>query len=207
MYTNYRSFNATEYKSSLITTLLYRSFTIISDYNKLHEEVVKLKSVLRQNRYPTRFLDKIINKFLDKSFIKRVTITTVPKKTIRLVLRYLYLGTQSLRLKKRLNKLFKELLPSGKLEIVFRATQRMSSCFRFKDAIPRSLLSGMIYEYKCPRCNSRYAGSTYRYWGERLEEHLHMLALTSKPLKGLQSFAPMFYAKVKHCIIVEYSFI
>ena len=106
MYTNYRSFNATEYKSSLITTLLYRSFTIISDYNKLHEEVVKLKSVLRQNRYPARFLDKIISKFLDKSFIKRVTITTVPKKTIRLVLPYLYLGTQSLRLKKRLGNRF-----------------------------------------------------------------------------------------------------
>ena len=31
---------------SLITTLLYRGFTIVSDYHKLHEEVVKLKSVL-----------------------------------------------------------------------------------------------------------------------------------------------------------------
>ena len=46
VYTNYRSFIATEYKSSLITTLLYRSFTIVSDYHKLHKEIVKLKSVL-----------------------------------------------------------------------------------------------------------------------------------------------------------------
>ena len=76
----------------------------------------------------------------------------------------------------------------------------MSSCFRFKDAIPRSLLSGVIYEYKCPRCNSRYIGSTYRYWEKRLEEHLHMSALTGKPLKGLQSFAPMLHAKGKCCI-------
>ena len=102
--------------------------------------------MLRQNGYPTRFLDKIISKFLDRNFKKRVTITTVSKKTLRLVLPYL--GTQSLRLKKRLNKLFKEQLPSGKLEMVFRTTQRMSSCFRFKDAIPRSLLSGVISEYK-----------------------------------------------------------
>ena len=157
VYTHYRSFIATEYKRSLITTLSYRSFTIVSDYHKLHEEIVKLKSVLRQNGYPTRFLDKIISKFLDKISKKLVTITTVPKKTLRLVLPYL--GTQSLRLKKKLNKLFKEQLPSGKLEIVFKTTQRMSSCFRFKDAIPRSLLSGVIYEYKCPRCNSRYIGS------------------------------------------------
>ena len=60
-------------------------------------------------------------------------LNTFSKKTLRLVLPYL--GTQSLRLKKRLNKLFKEQLPSGKLEMVFRTTQRMSSCFRFKDAI------------------------------------------------------------------------
>ena len=76
----------------------------------------------------------------------------------------------------------------------------MSSCFRFKDAIPCSLLSGVIYEHKCPRCNSMYIGSTFRYWEKRLEQHLHMSALTGKPLKGLQSFALMFHAKGKCCI-------
>ena len=49
IYTNYRSFIETEYKSSLITTQLYRSFTLVSDYHKMHEEIVKLKSVPRQN--------------------------------------------------------------------------------------------------------------------------------------------------------------
>ena len=107
------------------------------------------------------------------------------------------LGTQSLRLKKRLNKLFKEQLPSGKF--VFRTNQRMSSCFRFKDANPRSLLSGIIYKYKCPRSNSR-DGSTYRYWAKRLEEHLHMSSLSGKSLKRLQSFAPMLHGKDKFCI-------
>ena len=73
----------------------------------------------------------------------------------------------------------------------------MSSCFRFKDAIPRSLLADVIYEYKSPRCNSWYIDSTYRYWEKRLEDHLHMSAITGKPLKGLQSFAPMLSAKGK----------
>ena len=41
----------------------------------------------------------------------------------------------------KLNELFKEQLPSGKLEIVFRTTQRISSCFRFKDAITHSLMN------------------------------------------------------------------
>ena len=87
---------------SLITTLFYRSFIIFSNYHKLREEIVKLKSVLRRNGYPTRFLDKIISKLLDRSFKNRVTITTVPKKTLRLLLPYLV--TQFLRLNKRLNK-------------------------------------------------------------------------------------------------------
>ena len=33
-----------------------------------------------------------------------------------------------------------------------------------------------------------------------MEKHLHMSALTSKPLKGLQSFAPMLHAWGKCCI-------
>ena len=68
VYTNYRSFTTTEYKICLISNLLYRSFTIFSNYHKLHEEIVQLKSVLRQNGYPTRFLDKIPWKFLEKNF-------------------------------------------------------------------------------------------------------------------------------------------
>ena len=68
VYTYYKSFIATEYKSSLIATLLHRSFAIASDYHKLHEEIVKSKPVLRWNGFPTRFLDKIISKSLDKSF-------------------------------------------------------------------------------------------------------------------------------------------
>ena len=76
----------------------------------------------------------------------------------------------------------------------------MSSCFRFKDVIPHSLLSGVIYECKCPRCSSSYIGSTYRYWEKRLKEHLYLSALTGKPCKGLQSFAPMLHAKGKCCI-------
>ena len=73
---------------------------------------MKLKSVLRQNGYSTRFLDEIISKFLDKRFKKRVTITTVPKKTLGLV--FPYLGTPSLRQKKKLNRLFKQQLPFEK---------------------------------------------------------------------------------------------
>ena len=140
-----------------------------------------LKSVLRQNGYEhDSWIKLLVNSLIKVSkngsplpqFLKRYYV-------------WFYLQEQ---------------LTSGKLEMVFRTTQRMPSCFRFKDAIPRSLLSGIIYEYKCPRCISRYIGSTYRYWEKRLEEHLHISSITGKPLKGLQSFAPLHHAKGKCCI-------
>ena len=53
VYTNYKSFIAIEHKSSLIITVLYRRFTIVSDCSKLHDEIVKLESALRQNGHPT----------------------------------------------------------------------------------------------------------------------------------------------------------
>ena len=64
-------------------------FVLALNYHKLLEQIVKLKSLLRQNGYPTRFLDKMISKFFDRSFKKQVSITTVPKKTMHLVLPYL----------------------------------------------------------------------------------------------------------------------
>ena len=97
--------------------------------------------------------------------------------TLRLDL--IYLGTNLLKTK--IDNLFKDQLPSGELEIIFRATPRIQSCFRFKDKIPRSLFSGAIYKYKFFRCNSRYIGSTYRYWEKELEDHV---ILTGKALNG-----------------------
>ena len=72
VFTNFKSFIVTVYKSSFISTrtLIYKSFNIILDYHKLHEEILKLKSVPNQIGYQTRFQDKVIGKSLDKSFKK-----------------------------------------------------------------------------------------------------------------------------------------
>lgn len=113
---------------------------------------------------------------MDKIIKKQIIITSALRKYVTFrfnLLRYKFIT--------KIDNLFKDQLPSGELEIIFRATPRIQSCFRFKDKIPRSLISGAIYKYKFFRCNSRYIGSTYRYWEKELEDHV---ILTGKALNG-----------------------
>ena len=78
---------------------------------------------------------------------------------------------------------------------MFKSTNRLSNYFNFKDIIPKSLISGVVYKYRCDRCNSVYIGKTKRYWGKRLEEHLSVSALTGKPMKTCQVWPPMEHSR------------
>ena len=199
VYTNYSSFMPDTYKRGLVSTLLYRAHAISSSYQSLHEEIERLKKIFAKNSYPSRFLDRCIFHFLNKVFAKRLPVTTVPKKEFLVFLPFL--GTTSWRTKNSLIRSFREHLPFSKLKIIFKSSRRLSSCFSFKDKIPKSLMSGVIYQYTCPECNLRYIGSTKRYWEKRLEEHSHVSGLTGKRLKGMQIFAPMQHLRTGSCIV------
>ena len=110
-----------------------------------------------------------------------------------------FLGTTSWKIKNDLIRSFRNIAPFCNLNIVFTTNRRMSSVFSFKDKFPISLMSGVIYKFTCAKCNLSYVGSTKRYWEKRLEEHLHISALTGKPLNGLQVFAPMNHVRSKNC--------
>ena len=86
---------------------------------------------------------------------------------------------------------FSKNIPFAKLKIVFKSGKRLSSCFLFKDKFPKSLMSSVIYKYTCATCNRCYIGCTKRFWEKRLEEHVHVSALTGKPLNGMQIFTPL----------------
>ena len=58
IYTNFNSLIPDEYKTGLVTTLLERCFQISSNYETIHKEIEKLKSILLKNAYPIHFLDK-----------------------------------------------------------------------------------------------------------------------------------------------------
>ena len=55
--------------------------------------------------------------------------------------------------------------------------------FRFKDRVPYDLVSGVVYEYTCGRCNSSYYGDTERHLKVRSGEHIGISPLTFKKMK------------------------
>ena len=197
VYTHFESFLPDAYQRGLISTLMYRAHQICSSYKSLHKEVEKLKTIFRRNGYPSKFVDRCIFNFFNKVFEKRALLTTVPKKEFLVVMPYL--GSTSCRMKNALTRSFRKLLPFSKLKFVFKSSSRLSSWFSFKDKIPSSLMSGVIYKYTCAECNLCYIGSTKRYWEKRFEEHTHRSALTGKKLSGVQVYAPMQHMRSDSC--------
>ena len=197
VYTNSASFMPDAYKRGLISTLLHRAFMICSSYKSFHNEIENLKKIFSKNGYRTRFVDKCIFRFLNKLYDKKEAVLTVPKKDVTIMLPFL--GSISWKIKNDLLSSLKKAAPFCKLKIIFKTSRRLSSTFSFKDKIPSSLVSGVIYRYTCATCNRGYVGSTKRFWEERLAEHLHISALTGKPLNGLQVFAPLSHVRSDCC--------
>ena len=197
VYTNFSSFIPDVYRRGLVSTLLYRAYSISSSYGSLHEEVENLKKIFARNGYPSKFVDKCIYNFFNKIYEKRTPVHTVPKKEFTMVLPFL--GTTSWKVKNSLLRSFQEFAPFSKIKIIFKSSNKLSTCFTFKDKIPKTLVAGVIYKYTCAVCKCSYIGSTKRYWEKRLEEHLHVSALTGKRLNGLQVFAPMQHVRSGSC--------
>ena len=55
--------------------------------------------------------------------------------------------------------------------------------FRFKDRVPYDLVSCVVYEYICGRCNSSYYGQTETHLKVRSSEHVGISPLTFKKTK------------------------
>ena len=98
VFTHYESYADQTHKKSLIATLLFRGFSICSDYTSFHLEVENLiREILKKNSYPSGITEQSIRSFLNKFHVLKKVIPAVPKKELFIVLPYL--GTLSSNLK------------------------------------------------------------------------------------------------------------
>ena len=61
VYSNFKSFIPETYKIGLIKSLLFRHFSLCSDFIKFQHDIDKLKSILYKSSYPRGLVDKYIN--------------------------------------------------------------------------------------------------------------------------------------------------
>ena len=168
IFLNFKSNAPESYKKGLVNCLLSRSYTICSNWNNFHVEVGKLFSFLINNGYPKDFLNRILNRFLDKKFNVHVAKQEVDwNNTVMLSLPYF--GYVSENIKKQLVKVFKK---EGMNVIILFKTFKVSNYFRLKDITPRDLMANVVYEFKCPVDQDKsYIGMTTRHLITRVKEH------------------------------------
>lgn len=178
VYLNYTSFIPLEYKKGLISTLLFRTYTICSNYVKLHEEIQRLKLIWQKNKFPLYFIDKCVKTFLDKLFVKRKSPpTTSDKKEV--VIPLVFLGKISILTKKKLMAIFRDCGRGLRLKVVFTSPNRLRNGFVFKDRLSRELDSMLLYKFTCGTCNCTYIGETKRHFQVRTHEHIGLSLLTN----------------------------
>ena len=83
-----------------------------------------------------------------------------------------YLGIISLQTRTKLQQALKGVLNCCKLEIVFKCQTRLSHSFRYKDPIPKDLISGVVYKFQCGLCNESYYGEIIRHSDITSGEHV-----------------------------------
>ena len=179
LYLNFKSFLPESYEKGLIQTLLHRAFVLCSGWETFHEEVTLLKNTFRKNQFPEHFIDRCTRSFLDRIFTeKKVIADDTPKTEVRICLPFL--GKISLESRTKLKNFVKTSFPTVKLQVVFNSPNRLRNFFSFKDKIPLSARSHILYQFSCGTCNGTYIGKTERHYGVRVFEHLGISLLTHK---------------------------
>ena len=165
----YTSFTSRFYKIGLIKCLIDRTYKINNAWPGFHDDVSKIKDVLKRNSYPPFILDKIIKTYINKIHYNNNKVSSEINK-----LRYFklpYIGKYSEQVQKKITKLCKQYCNENNVKIVFTSF-KISNYFSVKDATPYFLKSFLVYKFICARCKSCYIGETCRHFITRIDEHI-----------------------------------
>ncbi len=136
---------------------------------------------------------------MSKLYSVKRCIPTVPKCPITVCIPFI--GPLGVDLRKRILSIVRKRYPQVSLRFVFRISTRVRNVFSFKDRVPESCLSGVVYRFSCGGCNSSYYGKTKRHLTIRIHEHLGRSFYTGKVLS-----CPSFSAVRDHAASTGHMF-
>ena len=68
--------------------------------------------------------------------------------------------------------------------MIFKNDFTVGGFFNFKDRVPVTLQSNVVYSYTCEQCSAQYYGETTRHLKTRVAEHRGLSARTGNPLSN-----------------------
>ena len=156
------------FKLNSLSTLFHRAFSLTSDWNSFHNEILYLHQYFINNCFPSKLFYKHLNKFLNNIFHPKFEIPTVPKLSFYASVPLIYDKRFYQDLRKTVNKY----LPAVELKLIPSNPMTIGSLFKYKECLHPLMTSGVIYMFNCPRCDlGKYVGSTRRLLKVRLDSH------------------------------------
>ena len=155
---NFHSFVPMLFKINSIKTLLHRAYNICSSWQKIHEEIERLRQYFYINSYPSNLVEKHIKRFISSKFVGKRDSNDKETKYVSLP----FLGHFSYQLRNTMSNLLRKHFPDVNFKFIFVNRNTIGSLFRVKDPLPIALCSNVVYCFRCPDCTSRYIGFTSR---------------------------------------------
>ena len=183
---NFLSFVPENFKINAIKTLLYRCYHLSSDWKFVHMEIDYLTNFFKNNHYPLHVIHRNIRNFLNKTILPTQSVENQEQKE-KLSTHYVSLpfyGCLSYDIRKKLTRVLKHCYPNTNFRFIFTNGNNINSMFRHKEPLPFTLISNIVYQYNCSRCNSRYIGKTTRNLTLRFAEHAGISARSGSLLSS-----------------------
>lgn len=160
-YLNFNSSSHINYKISVLNNLVDRGIKL-SD-SKFHTANLKIiRTTLKNNNYPTEFIDKYIKRrLININSSKSVNKEPFPTENIMVFpfIEDIY---------KKMDKICRK----HNIKAIFQSNKNNQCIFRsMKDPTPVLEKSGLVYNIPCKDCNSVYIGQTKRKLKKRIYEH------------------------------------
>jgi hypothetical protein len=159
-YLGFESHHPLEHKRSVVRTLLHRAKNIVSQDDDKQKEVKHVKAALRANGYKEWVLNIPQRPLPMPSSSRQTSGPTIRRRSIGLP----YIQGLS----EHLQRVFK----NSNIQVYHKPTNTLRQMLVHpKDSIELERKCDVIYEIKCPSCESTYVGETCRSFGQRFKEH------------------------------------
>jgi len=166
-YINFFSNHPYQYKLNTITNLVDQAI-LLSDKRFHTENLATVKSVLRNNGYPVKLVNRKINNrfnYLTKNKInKNNDDNNVEKIDNRMVsMNIPYFGNISEDIKRIVQNI---------VEVRYTIPKKLDTLIKSgKDKLDLQRVTEIVYKINCKNCDMAYIGQTKRHLGTRIKEH------------------------------------